>query len=73
MKRLLVETAMFHTKQIFSDKLKACNFEKQVVETRIKVTILNRIIVEQIVFINNIVQQRPVICKIKQLQNVELL
>ena len=45
MKRLLVETAMFHTKQIFSDKLKACNFEKQVVETRIKVTILNRFIV----------------------------
>ena len=59
--------------QIFYDKLKAHNFDSQVVETRIKVTILNRIIVEQIVFINNIVQQRPVICKIKQLQNEELL
>ena len=41
-KRSLVEIVMFQIKQIFGDKLKARNFESQVVETRIKVTILNR-------------------------------
>ena len=43
-KRSLVETAMFQIKQILGDKLKARNFETQIVETRIKVTILNRFI-----------------------------
>ena len=43
-RRSLAETAMFQIKQIFGDKLKARNFDSQVVETRIKVTILNRFI-----------------------------
>ena len=43
-KRSLAETIMFQIKQIFGDKLKARNFESQVVETRIKVSLLNRFI-----------------------------
>ena len=41
-RRSLAETAMFQIKQIFGDKLKARNFDSQVVETKIKVTVLNR-------------------------------
>ena len=49
---------MFQIKQIFGDKLKTRNFETQVVETRIKVTILNRFTAMNNDFINNIIQQR---------------
>ena len=43
-KRSLVETKMFQIKQIFGDKMKARNFDSQVVETRIKVDVLNQFV-----------------------------